>query len=94
MRDYQQATIRMNQTEIVDMAVRTILTRAASHAQLATDLGVGLSTLDSWLQNAIDRSHYGDVLQALFEEVGVLRKENAELRRVVAGRRTRQARSG
>lgn len=70
-----------------EMAVRMILTRGASRAQLARDLGVGQSTLSRWVREAIDDAPYGDVLASLHEEVGTLRKEKAALEKVLRARR-------
>lgn len=75
------------QTEIREMAVRMILTRGASRGELARDLGVCLPTLSHWVRDAMDQTPYGDVLASLHEEVGLLRKENAALERILRARR-------
>ena len=69
-----------------EMAVRMILTRNASRAELARDLGVSQSTLSNWVRDAIDQSPYGDVLASLHDEVGTLRKEKAALEKVLRAR--------
>jgi len=75
------------QIEIKEMAVRMILTRGASRAQLARDLGVGQPTLSHWVRDAVDQTPYGDVLASLHEEVGILRKEKAALEKVLRARK-------
>jgi transposase-like protein len=74
------------QVDVKEMAVRMILTREVSRAQLAKDLGVGQATLTHWVRDAIDNSPFGDVLGSLHEEVGVLRKEKALLQKVLRTR--------
>jgi transposase-like protein len=69
-----------------EMAVRMILTRNASRAELARDLGVSQSTLSNWVRDAIDHAPYGDVLASLHEEVGTLRKDKAALEKVLRAR--------
>ncbi len=86
------ATVALNPStddEVINMAVRVMLTREVTRAQLAKDLCVRPSTLDRWLSEAISRSPYGDVLESLFFEVGDLRQENAMLRKIVAARQAR-----
>jgi transposase-like protein len=73
--------------EIKEMAVRMILTRGASRAQLARDLGIGQPTLSRWVRDAIDGSPYGDVLACLHEEVGTLLKEKAALQKALRARK-------
>lgn len=77
--------------DVVTMAVRMILTREVSRAQLARDFGVGMPTLSRWVRDAFDQSPYGDVLQSLHEEVGLLRKENAALKKMLSARNARAA---
>lgn len=70
-----------------EMAVRMLLTRAASRAELARDLGVGQSTLSAWVRDVVNHGPYGDVLATLHEEVGILRKEKAALEKSLRARR-------
>jgi transposase len=78
-------------TDFRDMAVRLVLTREVSRAQMARDLGVGVPTLTRWVRDAIDHSPFGDVLKSLHDEVGILQKENAALRRMLLTRNVRAA---
>jgi len=73
-------------TDFREMAVRLVLTREVSRAHLARDLGIGQPTLSRWVRDVIDHSPYGDVLKSLHDEVGMLRKENAALRRMLLAR--------
>ena len=73
--------------EVKEMAVRAILTRGASRAQLARDLGIGQATLSRWVRDAFDQSPYGDVLACLHEDVGSLLKENAALQKALRARK-------
>ena len=76
-----------SEEEVIQMAVRMMLTRGQTRAQLARDLGIGQSTLNRWLRETFVGSPYGDVMESLFEEVCSLRQENALLRKVVSGRK-------
>lgn len=77
------------QTDVREMAVRMILTREVSRANMAKDLGIGMPTLSRWVRDAIDHSPYGDVLESLHDEVGILRKENAALQKLLFARNAR-----
>jgi transposase-like protein len=73
--------------EVKEMAVRAILTRCASRAQLARDLGIGQATLSRWVRDAFDQSPYGDVLACLHDDVGNLLRENAALQKALRARK-------
>ncbi len=77
------------QDDVMAAAVRLILTREVSRAHLARDFGIGMPTLSRWVRDAFDNTPYGDILESLHEEVGLLRKENAALKRMVAARTTK-----
>jgi transposase-like protein len=73
-------------SDVREAAVRLILTREVSRAQLAGDLGISLSILSRWVRDVIDQSPFGDVLESLHDEVGTLRKENAALQKMLFAR--------
>lgn len=79
------------QDDFMAAAVRLLLTREVSRCQLARDFGIGMPTLSRWVRDAFDNTPYGDVLESLHDEVGLLRKENAALKRMVAARTAKAA---
>lgn len=81
-------------TDVREMAVRLILTREVTRAQMSRDLGIGMPTLTRWVREVIDQSPYGDVLESLHDEVGILRKENAALQKMLFARNARTNATG
>lgn len=75
--------------ETVHLAVKAVLTGEVPISKLAQDLGIGVATIRRWVRDAIDQSPYHESFDHLAEEVVRLRRENAELRKLVQGRKPR-----
>ena len=61
-------------------AVRIAMTSGLTRRQVASDLGVGVSTLNKWIKVAQDNEDASLPDAALVREVERLRKENAVLK--------------
>ena len=61
-------------------AVRIALTSGLTRRQVASDLGVGFSTLSKWIQHSRNDETISVPDQDLFKEVKRLRKENRRLK--------------
>ena len=66
--------------EFKDEAVRMVLTSGRRQAEVARDLGLGVSTLDRWLSQARGRTVPVDGGETPEAELKRLRRENAVLR--------------
>ncbi len=67
-------------TEFKREAVRLVLTSGRPRAEIAEDLGVGLSTLTRWIGQYRDDEMPPELKDDLQAELKRLRKENAVLR--------------
>lgn len=74
---------------VVQSTVRMALTSGLGRATVANYLGIGVSTMDRWVQEAIDQSPHRETFRDLIHELESLRRENAHLRKAVSGRRAR-----
>ena len=83
-----------HKSETVRWSVKAVLTGAVPVAKLAQDMGIGQATIRRWVRDAIDQSPYHDAFEALAEEVERLRRENADLKKIVVGRKPRLAAAG
>ena len=61
-------------------AVRIALTSGLTRRQVASDLGIGFSTLSKWIQRSRNDETISVPDQDLFKEVERLRKENRRLK--------------
>lgn len=50
-----------------------------------------MPTLARWVRDAIETAPYGDVLDSLHREVGLLRQENAALQKMLLARNVKDA---
>jgi transposase len=66
--------------EFKDEAVRLVLTSGRRQAEVARDLGLGVSTLDRWLSQARGRVVPVDGAETPEAELKRIRRENAVLR--------------
>ena len=80
------SVVSQHKDATVHLAVKAVLTGEVPIHRLAQDLGIGVATIRRWVQDAIDQSHYRDTFTLLIEEVERLRRENAELRKLVTER--------
>lgn len=67
-------------TEFRQEAVRVTLTSGLTRKQVASDFGIGFSTLSRWVQQDRATSPEPSVQSNLEREVAMLRKENRLLR--------------
>lgn len=73
----------------VRLAVKAVLTGEVPITRLAQDLGIGVVTIRRWVRDAIDQSPHHETFDLIASEVERLRRENAELRRIVVDRNRR-----
>ena len=66
--------------EFKQEAVRIALTSGLTRRQVASDLGIGFSTLSKWIQQSRNDETITVPDQDLFKEVERLRKENRRLK--------------
>lgn len=75
--------------KVVQSAVRMALTSGMGRATVSNYLGIGIATVDRWVQDAIDQSPHRETFAELVRELESLRRENAHLRKAMSSRRTR-----
>lgn len=71
---------RRHSDDFKQEAVRIALTSGLTRRQVASDLGIGFSTLSKWVQTSRTDETISVPDQDLFKEVERLRKENRRLK--------------
>lgn len=78
----------MHSDEFKRDAVRIALTSGLTRQQVASDLGIGLSTLGKWIRAISDEAQVPEPDADLLRENGRLRKENRILRDLSRNKKT------